>query len=98
MREEGNGCAVATIILLIGIIGMLVLVIFMFREPNFALRDALPHWAKEALFGEGETYETKETKEQYFEIELRRRFGMTITDLEENLGNSTKKKNKSIFY
>ena len=64
MREEGHGCAIATIILLMGIIGMLVLVIFMFREPNFALRDALPYWAKEALFGEGETYETKETKEE----------------------------------
>ena len=59
MREEGNGCAVATIILLIGIIGMLVLVIFMFRVPSSGLREALPHWAKEALFGEGE--ETQET-------------------------------------
>ena len=59
MREEGNGCAVATIILLIGIIGMLVLVIFMFRVPSSGLREALPNWAKEALFGEiEETYET----------------------------------------
>ena len=59
MREEGNGCAVATIILLIGIIGMLVLVIFMFRVPSSGLREALPSWAKEALFGEEE--EVKET-------------------------------------
>lgn len=64
MREEGNGCAVATIILLIGIIGMLVLVIFMFRVPSSGLREALPNWAKEALFGEiEETYETAKKEE-----------------------------------